>query len=68
LQGVVQYPTNGRLEVTIMLIKGILAAVLAGLGVFAVVGAEADPAQTQAHGAAYQPDGGLAALLRPMEH
>ena len=51
-----------------MLIKGVVAAALAGLGLFAVVTADADPAQPQVQGVAYQPNGGLAALLQPLEH
>ncbi len=51
-----------------VIVKGLLAAALAGLGMFAVYTAGADPTDVAAAQAAPSPPVGLAGLLRPLEH
>lgn len=51
-----------------VIVKGVLAAMLAGLGVFAMYSASADPAADNPAYAAHCPPMGLAGLLRPLEH
>ncbi len=51
-----------------VIVKGLLAAALAGLGVFAVYTAGADPAAGTAAHEQQCPPIGLAGLFQPLEH
>jgi hypothetical protein len=51
-----------------MIVKGLLAAILTGAGIFAVYAGADSPVANAAHAAQECPDMGLAALLRPMQH
>jgi hypothetical protein len=56
-------------EADMIVLKGLLAAAVAGLGVFAVVATDGDAtAAPSTQTAAHYPPTGLPGLLRPLEH
>lgn len=57
-----------RLEAAMVIFKGLLAAALAALGVFAVYSGDTGSGADAAQFSHPYPNAGLPGLLRPMEH